>query len=46
MQGTVEWDAQPGVKHPSSFEVTAEAESTHPQLRDGHAEPHRRDTHT
>jgi len=37
MQGTVEWDAQPGVKHPFSFEVTAEAESTRAHLRDGKA---------
>jgi hypothetical protein len=37
MEGTVEWDAQPGVKHPFSFEVTAEAESTRAHLRDGKA---------
>jgi hypothetical protein len=37
MQGTVEWDAHPGVQHPFSFEVTAEAESTRAHLRDGKA---------
>jgi hypothetical protein len=37
MAGTVEWDAQPGVKHPFSFDVTAEAASTRAHLRDGKA---------
>jgi hypothetical protein len=37
MAGTVEWDAQPGVKHPFSFEVTAEATSTRGYLHDGKA---------
>jgi hypothetical protein len=37
MEGTVEWDAEPGVKHPFSFEVTAEAESTRSHLKDGKA---------
>jgi hypothetical protein len=37
MQGTVEWDAQPGAKHPFSFDVTAEADSTRDHLRDGKA---------
>ncbi len=37
MAGTVEWDVEPGVKHPFSFEVTAEAESTRAHLRDGKA---------
>lgn len=37
MAGTVEWDAQPGVKHPFSFEVTAEALSTRTHLLDGKA---------
>src|SRR5204863_7198804 len=37
MAGTVEWDAQPGVKHPFSFDVTAEAESTREHLHDGKA---------
>lgn len=37
MQGTVVWDAEPGIKHPFSFEVTAEADSTRAHLRDGKA---------
>jgi hypothetical protein len=37
MAGTVEWDAAPGVSHPFSFEVTAEATSTLAHLRDGKA---------
>jgi hypothetical protein len=37
MAGTVEWDAQPGVKHPFSFEVTAEAVSIRLHLNDGKA---------
>jgi hypothetical protein len=37
MAGTVEWDAQPGVTHPFSFEVTAEAASTRSHLQDGKA---------
>jgi hypothetical protein len=37
MAGTVEWDAQPGVQHPFSFEVTAEAVSTRAHLQDGKA---------
>lgn len=37
MTGTVEWDAQPGVQHPFSFEVTAEAASTRAHLQDGKA---------
>lgn len=40
MAGTVEWDAQPGVKHPFSFEVTAEAVSTRGHLQDGKATLH------
>jgi hypothetical protein len=40
MEGTVEWDAEPGVKHPFSFEVTAEAESTRSHLKDGKAALH------
>jgi hypothetical protein len=47
MAGTVEWDAEPGVPHPFSFEVTAAAESTRQHLQNGkatlrgvvHAEP-------
>lgn len=37
MAGTVEWTAQPGVTHPFSFEVTAEAASTRAHLKDGQA---------
>jgi hypothetical protein len=37
MQGTVEWDGQPGVKHPFSFDVTAVAGSTRDHLFDGKA---------
>jgi hypothetical protein len=37
MAGTVEWTAHPGVLHPFSFEVTAEAASTRSHLRDGKA---------
>ena len=37
MAGTVEWDAQPGVEHPFSFEVTAEAASLREHLQTGKA---------
>jgi hypothetical protein len=37
MQGTVEWSVQPGVKHPFSFDITAEAASTRTHLFDGKA---------
>lgn len=37
MQGTVEWAARPGAKHPFSFDVTVAAESTRSHLRDGKA---------
>jgi hypothetical protein len=37
MAGTIEWDADPGVRHPFSFEVTAHADSTRAHLRDGRA---------
>lgn len=37
MAGTVEWDAHPGIQHPFSFEVTAEAVSTRSYLQDGKA---------
>jgi len=40
MAGTVVWDAQPGVEHPFSFEVTAEAASTRAYLHDGKATLH------
>ena len=38
MAGTIEWNAEPGVKHPFRFEVTAEADSTRQHLRDGKAQ--------
>jgi hypothetical protein len=38
MAGTVEWDAEPGVEHPFSFDVTAAAASTRDHLQDGKAE--------
>ncbi len=37
MAGTVEWDKQPGIEHPFSFDITAEAASTRGHLRDGKA---------
>lgn len=37
MAGTIEWDAEPGVKRPFRFEITAEADSTRQHLRDGKA---------
>lgn len=40
MAGTVEWDAQPGVKHPFSFDVTAEAALAREHLKDGKARLH------
>lgn len=40
MEGTVEWAARPGVEHPFSFEVTAEAASTRAHLHDGKATLH------
>ena len=40
MEGTVEWATQPGVEHPFSFEVTAEAASTRAHLHDGKATLH------
>lgn len=38
MAGTVEWDANPGVRHPFRFEVTAEADSVRRHLSDGRAQ--------
>jgi hypothetical protein len=38
MAGTIEWDADPGVRHPFRFEVTARAESTRKHLGDGKAQ--------
>jgi hypothetical protein len=40
MAGTVEWDANPGIKHPFSFEVMAEVPSTRSYLQDGKATLH------
>jgi hypothetical protein len=48
MSGTVEWDAEPGKKHPFRFEVKAHADSTRDHLATGkarlsgivHAPPH------
>ena len=37
MTGTVEWDAEPGLRHPFRFEVTAQADSTRSHLLDGRA---------
>jgi hypothetical protein len=37
MSGTVEWDKEPGVRHPCSFSVTARADSTRDHMRDGRA---------
>jgi hypothetical protein len=37
MSGTVEWDAEPGRKHPFSFEVTAHAGSLRDHLATGRA---------
>ena len=37
MEGTVEWDREPGKKHPLRFEVTAHAESTRKHLQTGRA---------
>src|SRR5687767_11769252 len=38
MSGTVEWDAEPGKKHPFRFEISAHAESTRKHLANGRAE--------
>ena len=37
MAGTVEWDAEPGKRHPFRFDITAHAESTRAHLMDGRA---------
>jgi|SRR5687768_4519837 len=37
MSGTIEWDAEPGKKHPFKFEITAHAPSTRTHFRDGRA---------
>jgi hypothetical protein len=35
MSGTVEWDAQPGIRNPFRFEIEARADSTRRHLADG-----------
>jgi hypothetical protein len=35
MSGTIEWDAEPGKKHPFKFEIAAHAESTRTHFLDG-----------
>ena len=35
MSGTVEWDAEPGKKHPFKFEITAHADSTREHFSNG-----------
>jgi hypothetical protein len=40
MAGTVEWDAQPGARHPFRFEIAAHADSTRQHLSDGKAAVH------
>lgn len=37
MSGAVEWDAQPGTRHPFRFELEARADSTRQHLADGKA---------
>jgi hypothetical protein len=37
MAGTVEWDAEPGTRHPFRFDITAHADSTRAHLADGRA---------
>ena len=37
MSGTVEWDDQPGHKHPFKFEITAHADSTRRHFANGKA---------
>jgi hypothetical protein len=38
MSGTVEWDAEPGKRHPFKFEITAHAASTREHLATGVAQ--------
>ncbi|MEO8548764.1 MAG: hypothetical protein ABI678_02280 [Kofleriaceae bacterium] len=40
MAGTVEWDAEPGKRHPFRFDITAHADSTRAHLMDGRATIH------
>jgi hypothetical protein len=37
MSGTIEWDAEPGVRHPFRFEITARADSTREHFATGKA---------
>ena len=37
MAGTVEWDAEPGKRHPFRFDITAHADSTRAHIADGRA---------
>jgi hypothetical protein len=38
MAGTVEWDADPGTRHPFRFDITAHADSTRDHLATGRAD--------
>lgn len=40
MSGTVEWDADPGKKHPFKFQIRAHAPSTREHLANGRANVH------
>ena len=40
MSGTIEWDAEPGTKHPFRFEIRAHAPSTRGHLATGRATLH------
>ena len=40
MSGTVEWDAEPGAKHPFKFEIRAHAASTREHFANGRASIH------
>jgi hypothetical protein len=40
MAGSIEWDDQPGVKHPFRFEVRAHAASARAHVADGRAQLH------
>ena len=37
MSGTIEWDAEPGKRHPFKFEIRAHAPSTRAHMQDGRA---------
>jgi len=38
MSGTVEWDAEPGTRHPFRFDITAHADSIRDHLKTGRAQ--------